>query len=59
MAALSGLAATALGGLVAFVPSRQINSIWIFELKMFAGCGLFLGLAAFLFRYYSGRKIST
>ncbi len=56
IAALSGLTATTLGGIVAFVPSHQITSIWVFELKMFAGCGLFLGLAAFLFRYYSGRK---
>jgi amino acid transporter len=56
-AAISGLVATTLGGVVAFVPSRQITSIWLFELKMFGGCGLFLGLAAFLFRYYSGRKV--
>jgi hypothetical protein len=55
-AAVSGLVTTTLGGIVAFVPSHQINSIWIFELKMVLGCGLFLGLAAFLFRYYSGRK---
>jgi len=55
-AALSGLVTTTLGGLVAFVPSHQITSIWIFELKMFLGCALFLGMAAFLFRYYSGRK---
>ncbi|HUI78839.1 MAG TPA: amino acid permease, partial [Bryobacteraceae bacterium] len=55
-AAISGLVTTTLGGLVAFVPSHQIQSIWIFELKMVLGCGLFLGLAAFLFRYYSGRK---
>jgi len=52
----SGLTATTLGLIVAFVPSHQITSIWIFELKMFAGTGLFLGLAAFLFRYYSKRK---
>jgi amino acid transporter len=55
-AGVSGLVTTTLGGLVAFVPSRQINSIWIFELKMVLGCGLFLALAAILFRYYSGRK---
>jgi glutamate:GABA antiporter len=55
-AAVSGLVTTTLGGLVAFVPSHQIESIWIFELKMFLGCGLFLALAAFLFRYYSRRK---
>src|SRR6185295_8693572 len=36
-AALSGLTATTLGLVVAFVPSHQITSIWIFELKMFAG----------------------
>jgi amino acid transporter len=57
IAALSGLIATTVGGIVAFVPSHQITSIWIFELKMFAGCGLFLALATFLFRYYSARKI--
>src|SRR5579864_6730741 len=57
MAALSGLTATTLGGIVAFVPSHQISSIWVFELKMFAGCALFLGLATFLFRYYSRRKV--
>ncbi len=56
IAAVSGLSATALGCVVAFVPSHQITSIWVFELKMFAGVGLFLGLATFLFRYYSGRK---
>ena len=54
--AISGLVTTTLGGVVAFVPSHQIQSIWIFELKMVLGCSLFLGLAAFLFRYYSGRK---
>jgi amino acid transporter len=56
MAAIGGLVATTLGGVVAFVPSGQIRSIWIFELKMFGGCALFLGLAAFLFRYYSRLK---
>ena len=57
IAAVSGLVATTVGGIVAFVPSHQITSIWIFELKMFGGCGLFLALATFLFRYYSGRKV--
>jgi len=55
-AAVSGLVTTTVGGLVAFVPSRQIESIWIFEAKMVLGCGVFLALAAFLFRYYSQRK---
>ena len=57
LAAVSGLTATTIGGITAFVPSHQITSIWVFELKMVAGCALFLGLAAFLFRYYSGRKV--
>lgn len=56
IAAVSGLSATALGCVVAFVPSHQITSIWVFEFKMVAGVGLFLGLGTFLFRYYSGRK---
>jgi amino acid transporter len=58
IAAVSGLTATTLGGITAFVPSHQISSIWVFELKMVAGCCLFLGLAAFLFHYYSGRKVA-
>jgi hypothetical protein len=59
LAAVSGLTATTLGGITAFVPSHQITSIWVFEFKMVAGCALFLGLAAFLFRYYSGRKVHS
>ena len=55
-AAVSGLAATAIGGITAFVPSHQITSIWVFEFKMIVGCTLFLGLAAFLFRYYSKHR---
>lgn len=56
LAAASGLVTTTLAFIVAFVPSRQITSIWLFELKMALGCIVFLGLAAFLFRYYSRRK---
>jgi glutamate:GABA antiporter len=52
-AAASGLAATSLGMIVAFVPSRQIDSIWRFELKMFLTCAIFLALAGGLFYYYS------
>ena len=54
-AAVGGLLATVVGGAVAFVPSRQITSIWLFELKMVANCAVFLGLAAALFWYYSRR----
>jgi len=39
--------------IVAFIPSRQIDSSWRFELKMFLTCGVFLALAGGLFYYYS------
>jgi len=52
-AALSGLITTTIGTVVAFIPSRQISSIGLFELKMFASCAVFLGLAVFFFRFYS------
>lgn len=55
-AGASGFATTSLGMVLAFVPSRQIERIWLFELKMLVGCLLFLGLGAFFFRVYSGRK---
>jgi hypothetical protein len=41
---------------VAFVPSRQIESIWRFELKMVVNCTVFFALAAVLFWYYSRRR---
>lgn len=56
-AAISGLATTTIGMIVAFVPSRQVASVWRFELKMFITCAVFLGLAAGLFAYYSRRRI--
>ena len=55
VAALSGFITTSIGTVVAFVPSRQISSIGLFELKMFAGSALFLGLAVFCFQFYSRR----
>lgn len=55
-AAVTGLAATVLGAVVAFVPSEQVDSIWRFELKMFVSCAVFLAAAAALFWYYSRRK---
>ena len=52
----SGLIATVIGMIVAFVPSRTISSIWAFESKL-VGCSvLFLLLAAGLFWYYSRQK---
>jgi amino acid transporter len=55
-AAVCGLLTTIAGGIVAFVPSRQVESIWRFELKMFGTTALFLALAAGLFVYYSRRR---
>jgi amino acid transporter len=49
LAGLAGLLSTTLGVVVAFVPSRQIASVLLFELKMLVGCGVFLGLAVFFY----------
>ena len=51
-----GFAMTSLGFAMAFVPSRQIASIWSFELKMLITLAALLGLAAVLFRYYSQKR---
>jgi uncharacterized membrane protein HdeD (DUF308 family) len=48
--ALSGLLTTLIGLIVAFVPSRQVNSIWIFEGKLIAGCLIVFGAALFFYR---------
>jgi uncharacterized BrkB/YihY/UPF0761 family membrane protein len=48
--AISGLAATAVGLVVAFVPSRQVNSIWIFEGKLIAACLIVFGSALFFYQ---------
>ena len=55
-ASVSGLLACGIGMAAAFIPSHQVDSVWIFEIKMFVSCGLFLGLAAGLFFYYSRQK---
>jgi amino acid transporter len=52
-AACAGTAMTTLGFLMAFVPSRQISSIWSFELKMVLTLAFLLGLGTALFSYYS------
>ncbi len=56
LAAVSGLLTTIIGMVVAFVPSRQVESVWLFEVKMFVTCLVFLGLAGALFAYYSRRR---
>ena len=38
------------GMVVAFVPSRQIDSVWVFEAKIVAGLVICLGVAALLYR---------
>jgi amino acid transporter len=56
LAGSCGIATTFLGICVAFIPSHQIESIRLFELKMGAGTVLLLGLAAFFFFVYGRRK---
>jgi hypothetical protein len=53
-----GLATTALGMVVAFVPSREVTSVWLFELKMLLGSGFFLALAG-LFFFSSRARVRT
>ena len=57
IASVAGLSMTCFGFLMAFVPSRQISSIWAFELKMLLTLGALMGFAWVLFRHYShGRR---
>ncbi len=58
LAGASGLATTTLGMALAFFPSRQITSLWLYELKMVGGTLFFVGLAAFFFFVYGRRKAS-
>jgi amino acid transporter len=58
VAGICGFASTAIGMAVAFVPSHQITSIWLFELKMWLGTLFFIGLAGFFFFVYSRRKMA-
>lgn len=53
IASLTGVGMTTFSLIMAFVPSRQIYSIWSFELKMVLTLAALLALAAGLFRYYS------
>jgi glutamate:GABA antiporter len=52
-----GLLTTVVAVAVAFVPSHQIDSVWLFEIKMVVGTLFFVGLAAFFFFVYSRRKL--
>jgi glutamate:GABA antiporter len=55
-AGASGLLTTSLGMIVAFLPSKQIGSVWFFEVKMCVGTLFFLSLAAFFFFIYGRRE---
>jgi amino acid transporter len=48
--AVSGLAVTFVGLIVAFIPSRQVNSVWIFEGKLVAACLIVFGAALFFYQ---------
>jgi glutamate:GABA antiporter len=55
-AGTSGLVTTILGIALAYFPAQQINSIVSYEIWMVGGTLLFIGLAAFFFYVYGGRK---
>ncbi len=56
--AVTGLCATFIGLIVAFIPSRQVNSVWIYEAKLIAGCVIVFSLALFFYQRAS-RKART
>ena len=47
---LGGMAATLVGLGVAFVPSRQVSSVWLYELKLIVACTLVFGSAYLFYR---------
>ena len=55
-AGASGLVTTILGIALAFFPAQQIKSLARYEFWMFGGTLVFVGLAAFFFFVYGGRK---
>jgi amino acid transporter len=55
-AGASGLVTTTVGIALAFFPAAQITSILSYEIWMFGGTLLFVGLAAFFFFVYGRRK---
>jgi glutamate:GABA antiporter len=55
-AGASGLVTTILGIALAFFPAQQITSVRSYEIWMFGGTLLFVGLAAFFFFVYGRRK---
>jgi hypothetical protein len=57
-AGVAGLTTTALAIIVAFFPPKQITSLWKYEVTMFGITLFFIGLAAFFFFVYGGRKVA-
>jgi glutamate:GABA antiporter len=55
-AGISGLLTTVLGIALAFFPAQQITSLLSYEIWMFGGTLVFIGLAAFFFFVYGSRK---
>jgi glutamate:GABA antiporter len=55
-AGASGLVTTTVGITLAFFPAAQITSVFSYEIWMFGGTLLFVGLAAFFFFVYGRRK---
>ena len=47
---VAGLLAATVGLIVAFIPSRQVNSIWLYEIKLIVGCVLVFGSAYLFYR---------
>jgi amino acid transporter len=56
LAGASGLVTTTLGIALAFFPAQQITSLLSYEVWMFGGALLFVGMAAFFFFIYGRRK---
>jgi amino acid transporter len=56
LAGFSGFTTAGLGIALAFFPAQQIKSLLSYEIWMFGGTLLFIGLAAFFFFIYGRRK---
>ena len=56
LAGTSGLVTTAMGIGLAFFPAQQITSLFSYEIWMWGGTLLFIGMAAFFFFVYGRRK---
>lgn len=55
-AGISGLVTTVVAMVVAFFPAQQISSVFRYEIWMVGGTLVFIGLGAFFFFVYGGRK---